>query len=119
MSQTYRTRTTGDRGIREGDRIRLDRPSEPDAWREFNEGAWEEELRHRALTPMQTAMITYVADQALRVSLGLGKGKDWISLSDKQRMFWKQHGPGEEGDLLRKYLYLGILHALEEQHDNE
>lgn len=118
MTQTYRNLTTGDRGFREGDLIRLDRPNDPNPWMDFCEGKWELEKEHRELTQMQIASVAFAADQALQQVLGMGRGKDWTSVTDRNRVTWKKNGPGEDSADIRQLLYLSVLEALDEDGSN-
>jgi len=108
----YRDVTTGDLGwrVRRGgvDKIRLDRPNE-ELIRPFRPGEWVPVQEHRPYTVAQVAKIAFMADQVLMSYQG-GKKKEWVSLSDDERIWWMEKGPKKNE--MRARLYMAVFEAM-------
>lgn len=94
----YRHRTTGDLGylIKDNgkDVIRLDRPMER-IIKQFDTNNWLPDKEARKMSVAQVAQICFEADRKLCFFLGehdLAK-REWVNLSDEQRIAWMQKGP--------------------------
>lgn len=109
----YRRRTDGQLGYmveRHGrEMIKLDRPKD-DAVEPFNSQLWEPTSSERPITRQQVARIAFDADRALCKMLALhGEArKDWLDLSDPQRLAWIAEGPPANPPLRRAF-YQHIL----------
>ena len=113
----YRNRRTGDLGYleeRDGKTvIHLDRIGDDDAnIRPFVESDWQPEEIRRPLTCHQVAILTWESDKNLCRMLGRGheSRKEWLSLSDADRMQWMSFGPEDGG--IRDRLYDAITDSL-------
>lgn len=78
-----------------------------------NNHVWALETRSR-LQPMQAARVAYAADRELRMARGEYGAKDWMSMSEPDRVAWMQRGaPGTDHDRRRLYeLIKELLGAL-------
>jgi len=89
--------------------IRLDRPAqvivEP-----YTDSKWEPVSAERPVTKAQVARIAFAADRALCLMLALhGEArKEWVGLSDKDRIEWVANGPPADPPL-RRAMYQAIL----------
>lgn len=107
----YSHTRTGDRGYlvrRDGvDYVKLDRPNEEILKR--HNGEWHKDEEHRPMTTAQIAQVAYEADRKLCFFLGKHERarKEWVSLSDKERIAWMREGPKEPGP--REELYVAIF----------
>lgn len=111
----YRSAQTGDLGyiVRRGgvDKIRLDRPME-EIVMPFNESSWTPEREFKPFTWHQVAHLAFESDKLLCRMLGLHKEsrREWMNLSDKERIEFEQEGPAPSG--LRAELYRAVTGAL-------
>lgn len=102
----YRDKQTGQLGYmveRHGrEMIKLDRPAQ-DLVEPFNAGKWEPISSDRPVSRAQVARIAFEADRALCRMLALhGEArKEWLSLSDKDRIAWVANGPPADPPLRR------------------
>jgi hypothetical protein len=71
---------------------------------------WVVDERAR-LGPMQVARIAYGADRELRMARGEYGAKEWMSLSERERMAWMQAG-APESDSDRRRLYAAVMGAM-------
>lgn len=112
----YRNTMTGDRGylVRRGGRdvIRLDRPNE-EIIHTLSPAQWRVDKEHRPLTDMQLAQVAYAADERLCFFLGEHdpSRKDWIDLSDKERIRWMRKGAPPD-PRVRQVLWHKIMETL-------
>lgn len=114
---------TGDRGyVGEDDEgkkvVYLDRPQDT-LGRPYDESVWQLDRDTRPLTRFAVAQAAFQADSALCRALGepnLNKGQ-WPSLSDKQRILWRDKGPTK--DPVRAGLYRVIVDYLKQYSDPE
>lgn len=115
--QWYRSASTSDRGWlvrRDGmSFIRLDRPSQ-ELLRPFRDHDWIAEVEHRPLTPHQVSEVCFAADRALCKVLGMHDlaRKEWMTLTDRERIDFTANGPG--GEPRRRSAYLALRVKLEE-----
>lgn len=112
----YRHRDTGDRAYlvkRDGkDCIRYDR-GDYEQVKLFNEQEWiAEDPEKPEFSPYQIARVTFAADKEFCAVIGeIGKSRrEWLNLSDKQRIAWTDDGPQEPR---RKRLYQAVKKAME------
>jgi len=112
----YSHTRTGDRGFlvrRDGkDMIRLDRPGDDQAVRKLN-SEWQTDHDYRPLTRHHVGQVTFEADKRLCWPLGLHSlgNREWLSLSDKERIAWMNQGPP---DGVRLAVWKAIVEALRE-----
>lgn len=61
----------------------------------YREQDWIADTEHRPLTKFAIAKVTFEADKALCLALGLvDKSKrEWLNLRDESRQNWIEHGP--------------------------
>lgn len=110
----YRRKTDGQLGfmveVDGKEVIRLDRPSEPGAVERFSDQRWEPVSVDRPVNRSQVARIAFAADRALCLMLALhGEArKEWVGLSDKERIAFVQGGPPADPPL-RRELYQAIV----------
>lgn len=102
------------RHVREGNRgfmverngrqcIKLDRPNE-EIVLPYREHEWQLDRESRPLNKHQAGRVAYEADLAARIALGdHAPRKDWLSLTDEQRIVWMAKGPpaGPRAELFR------------------
>lgn len=111
----YRDIQTGDLGYmvrREGKAcIRLDRPLQ-EIIRPYRKNQWKPDVEHRPLTKFQVTRIAFEADRQLCLTLGLhDKAKrEWMSLTDEQRIAWSDGGPTDKVERVK--LYRSVMKAL-------
>lgn len=111
----YRDRDSGDLGWlvrREGkSMIRLDRPMQ-EIIKPFRKNKWELEKQSRPMNKFQVTQVAFEADRKLCLVLGLHDKarREWLSLSDNQRIEWEREGP--TSPLSRMTLYRAIKKAL-------
>lgn len=93
------------------DRVKLDREAE-EITLPFKAGDWVPEREHRPMTVAQLAQVAFEADRVLCFFVGLpaNKKKDWVSLSDDQKIAWMDKGPTKHE--IRKALYRAVSDAL-------
>ena len=113
----YRNSVDGQRGWlvqRNGkDCIRVDRPMEDLC---VPMTGWREDRQAHAMSPHAAAKIAYIADQALCAATGeYFPKKEWIDLSDKERIRFMKDGPDVGG--FRDEVYLGIKALLKDLTD--
>jgi len=114
--RVYRNATTGDRGflVRMDDRdwIRMDRGAGVEDLRPYRASDWIEERETRRLSAAAVARVAFDADRALCAALGLVKEsrRDWLSLSDSERIQWMNDGPPDDP---RSALRSAVIAALE------
>jgi hypothetical protein len=112
----YRRRTDGQLGFqREDGQIQLDRaaqvilcPMSPD---------WLPEARQKPLSPFEVAQVAWAADMIACRFLGVQKRKDWLSLTDEEKIDFSADGPPEdpaEHYELRRAIYENLRDALHE-----
>jgi hypothetical protein len=91
--------------------IRLDRPLQ-EIVKPFRKNAWELEKQARPMSRFQATQVAFEADKRLCLILGLHDKarRDWIDLSDDQRIDWERHGPTKP--LSRMTLYKAIKKAM-------
>lgn len=91
--------------------IKLDRPQE-EILRPWSEGnSWIPEVEKRPLSKAQVAKICFDADKAYCQAVGVFLPKrDWLDLSDKQRILWMESGPK---DAVRAAIWTGLNMILE------
>lgn len=113
----YRSTTTGDRAYlvrREGkDHIRLDRPME-EIIKPFRPNDWVREETHAPLARAHIVQVAFEADKRLCPFLGLHTEarKEWLSLTDGDRIQWLHDGP-KTTNVARRNLWKHIMKALE------
>lgn len=75
--------------------LRLDRPNEEILRPLKGNAEWILDRDHRPLTKYQVAQICFEADRKLCFALGLHDNarKEWIGLTDNQRIAWMETGP--------------------------
>jgi hypothetical protein len=111
----YRSRATGDKGFivkRDGRLyVKLDRPNQ-EILRVYAEQDWIPAFDIRPLTRMALGQVAFEADRKLCFFLGLHEKsrREWLSLSDDQRIRWIKYGPVEKE---RRLLWESILKGLE------
>jgi hypothetical protein len=93
----YRHAREGNRGYmveRDGKKyIHLDRPNEV-IEQPFRESDWQVDRETRPLNKHQVGRIAYEADSVAREALGeYEPRKEWLSLTDAQRLAWMAGGP--------------------------
>lgn len=113
----YRSSVDGQRGWlvrRDGkDCIRLDRPMEDLC---VPLAGWKEDRQAHVMSPHAAAKIAYIADQALCSATGeYFPKKEWIDLSDKERIRFMKDGPDVGG--FRDEFHLGIRKLLKDLTD--
>lgn len=113
----YRSTHDGQRGYmvrRNGiEAIRLDRPME-ELIRELNDG-WKRDEESYPLNPHRLAKIAFVADRELAAAIGdriEPREREWIDLSERERIRFLNDGPDEGG--IRDKLHLAIVECLKE-----
>jgi hypothetical protein len=116
-AQLYRRRSDGQLGfLRPDGQIQLDRaaqvllcPLTPE---------WIHEARQKPLSPFEVAQVCWAADVIACRFLGVQqRTKDWISLTDEQRIDFSENGPPEkpaEHYELRKAIYDNLRGGLHE-----
>lgn len=111
-----RSTRTGDLGYfvrRDGkDCIRLDRPSEEIVKAYTGQQDWVDEQAARPISDHQMGRVCFEADRALCLALGLhgDARREWISLTDAQRIHWMKEGPDDHPR--RRALYLLLQNFL-------
>lgn len=111
----YRSAKTGNLGWlvrREGaDKIRLDRAMQ-EIIIPFNKDEWDEERHYKPFSRTQVSLLAFEADKLLCRMLGQHERsrKEWLSLSDKERISWMEQGPGPDG--LRGEVYAALFGVL-------
>lgn len=106
---------TGDRAykvIREGRWcVRWDRPNDP-SFRVFKPDDWVPLRQAHPISDAHAGQIAHAADRQLCISIGLhgAAEKDWLSLSEEQRIAWMRVGP--QRNPLRKALWEAVMSAL-------
>lgn len=109
--QYYRSAETGDLGWlvrRDGkDRIRLDRAMQ-EITKPFDDGKWVEEREWKPFSRTQVSKVLFELDKDMCSLLGLHKEakRDWLSLSDADRIAWMKEGPGPGN--LRAEVYAAV-----------
>jgi hypothetical protein len=104
----YRSKRDGQLGYmveRHGrEMIKLDRPAQ-DLVEPFNSSMWEPVSADRPVTRQQVARIAFEADRALCRMLAIhGESrKEWIGLSDKDRIAWVANGPPADPPIRRRF----------------
>lgn len=95
------------------DCVRLDRANQ-EIITAFSGATWLQVVEHRPLNRVQLVQIAFEADKALLRSLGEYEKakKEWLSLSDKQRVAWIEEGPKDPP--IRAMFYRTIMDFLEE-----
>lgn len=113
----YRNVATGDRGYmvqRHGaDHIRFDRPGS-DMTRLFKTDEWVLEKQSRQIPAHEVAQVAFAADRRLCRLLGKlqESRKDWIDLSDTERVRWVKEGPRVPADSMRAQVWRAIVNAM-------
>lgn len=111
----FRETTKGDLGylVKRGGKtmVRLDRPME-EVILPFRKNKWAPDVKHRPLGKFQVAQVAFEADRKLCTALGLHEKarRDWMSLTDEQRMLWAERGPKDRPE--RSRLWVGVMKAL-------
>jgi hypothetical protein len=113
VSRNYvRNAHTGDRGYmsEDGKEVILDRPNE-EIRVPYKKQLWNPDKHEHPLTRSQKVQVAHAADKVLLRLLGLpNTGKDWASLTDRQRIAWVKDGPSKG---IRKELYGVIMELLD------
>lgn len=117
----YRNTTTGERGwLVERDSkqyMQLNRPAE-EILLPYRPAEWVPERDTRPLTRQQCAQVAFEADKMLCLFLGLHREakRQWLSLTDEDRIAWCKHGPvgtaSYARDLLRALIYDTVMGEL-------
>lgn len=112
----YRKKGSGDRGFlvryKDGSlHMRLDRPSQ-EVDIPYRQGDWELEATVRQFNRFQVARLTYELDRELCKMLGQfgNVGREWLSMRDEDRIFWRDAGPQTHG--IRQEVYDAIMAAM-------
>lgn len=93
--------------------VKLNRPNEELLRPWANGSNWVPEVEHRPISQAQLALVCFEADKALCRSLGLHDParKEWLSLSDRERIAWMEKGPKQNP--IRAALWTAIHHVLD------
>ena len=114
MKQWVRNAKTGDRGYlsEDGKEVILDRPKEELRF-PYKKELWDTDKHEHPLTRSQKVQVAHAADKVLLRLLGRpNTGKEWASLTDRQRVAWVKNGPSQG---IRKELYETIMGFLDER----
>lgn len=108
--QWYRRKSDGQRGyLHAPGVVRLDRPSQ--VLLEPIGHSWTPEINQKPLTKFQAAQVCFSADVQLCRALGVPlKTKEWMSLTDEQRIDFADKGPDEPA--IRAVVYERVKSAL-------
>jgi hypothetical protein len=113
----YTHARTGDRGYlvrRYGtDHIKYDRVG-PDQTIPFRPEDWREELGRRAFQEHEVTRVAFAADKELCRALGRVReaNRQWLDLSDADRISWVTSGPPVRPHHLRAKLYRAIVEVM-------
>ena len=114
----YAHRRTGELGYivrREGKEvIRMDRGPHVDDTRPFKPEIWRAEHSPKDKTRMQMAMVAWWADRELLRQEGRHQEarKDWLALSDRDRIGFMDDGPNDPKCPLRHVLWSAVMATL-------
>lgn len=113
----YKSVATGDRGYmvrRHGaDHIKLDRAG-VDQTRLFHAEEWTLEAQSRQLPAHEVAQVAFAADRRLCKVLGKlqESRKEWIDLSNEERVRWVKEGPRVPADSMRAQVWRAVVNAM-------
>jgi hypothetical protein len=91
--------------------IQLDRPGEQLV--AYSPQMWVLDTHVAHLSRLQIATVAYAADMQLAYHTGVGKRKEWLNLTEDQRIEWMRNGP-PVAHVLRRRVYLAVLEALKD-----